>query len=273
MEARIDYGIDAPGVVRSLAAIGALGLVLCGGVLLFGPVLAWVRSAAANALIAALCLLATALVMLWGSKVGKLRLRDRVLGRLPWRGDERVLDVGCGHGLLLIGAAKRLSSGRATGVDIWQRRDQAGNSADATRANIVLEGVADRVELRDADARELPFPDGSFDVVLSSWALHNIEPAPERSRAIAEICRVLKPGGHAALIDIRHTRDYARQLLQLGLVDIRRGWPKFLFVTPTFVLTAAKPASAGRDGVGGRDGATRRSTGSNRVRPNPQREA
>jgi hypothetical protein len=38
--------------------------------------------------------------MLWGSKVGKLRLRDKVLNALRWRGDETVLDVGCGHGLL-----------------------------------------------------------------------------------------------------------------------------------------------------------------------------
>ena len=112
--------------------------------------------------------------MTWGSRVGKLQLPDRVLAKIPWHGDEQVLDVGCGHGLMVIGAAKRLSTGKATGIDIWEKEDQAGNSAAATQANVDREGVAARVELRDADARALPFADASFDVILSSWALHKI---------------------------------------------------------------------------------------------------
>src|SRR5215208_5553655 len=54
------------------------------------------------------------------SKVGKYRECERLLDSIPWRGDEIVLDVGCGRGLLLVGAAKRLRTGRAVGVDIWQ---------------------------------------------------------------------------------------------------------------------------------------------------------
>ena len=65
-----------------------------------------------------------------------------------------MLDVGCGHGLMLIGAAKRLSSGRAIGIDIWQDVDQANNSAAATRRNAELEGVS--VAVRDGDARRIP---------------------------------------------------------------------------------------------------------------------
>src|SRR5205823_1073831 len=114
---------------------------------------------------------------------------------IRWRGDERVLDVGCGHGLMLLGAAKRLTSGRATGIDIWSREDQKANSAEATLENARREGVADRVELLTADAREIPFPDGSFDVVISSFAIHNIYDRAQRGRAIREIARVLKPGG------------------------------------------------------------------------------
>ena len=72
----------------------------------------------------------------------KFRARDALLNAVSWRGDEQVLDVGCGHGLLLIGAAKRLSSGRATGIDIWQDVDQANNSAAATRRNAELESVS-----------------------------------------------------------------------------------------------------------------------------------
>ncbi len=61
--------------------------------------------------------------MIWDSKVGKLWSRDRQLDGLKLRGDELVLDVGCGRGLLLIGAAKRLTTGKAVGVDIWNAED------------------------------------------------------------------------------------------------------------------------------------------------------
>ena len=77
--------------------------------------------------------------MLWGSRVGKLRLRDKLIGSIPWRGDELVLDVGCGHGLLLIAAAKRLRGGKAISVDLWKNQDQADNSREATWRNVEIE--------------------------------------------------------------------------------------------------------------------------------------
>ena len=73
------------------------------------------------------------------------------------------MDVGCGRGLLLIGAAKRLTTGRAIGLDVWRRQDQAGNDPAATIANAQADGVAERVELREGDARQLPFDDQTFD--------------------------------------------------------------------------------------------------------------
>jgi arsenite methyltransferase len=176
-----------------------------------------------------------------GSKVGKLRLRDKMIDSVSWRGDEQVLDVGCGHGLMLIGAAKRLTTGHAEGIDIWQQEDQASNSPRATMENAMREGVADQVELRNADARELPFLDGSFDVVLSSFAIHNIYDAVGREKAIREIHRVLKPGGQLVLADIRHTAQYADILRSLGWNQVNRWFPHFLFITPTRVVRAAKP--------------------------------
>ena len=47
-------------------------------------------------------MLLSAAVMLWGSKVGKLNLRDKVVASLNLKGDEQVLDAGCGHGLMLV---------------------------------------------------------------------------------------------------------------------------------------------------------------------------
>ena len=62
--------------------------------------------------------------MIWTSKVGKVREREALLDRITWSGTERVLDAGCGRGLMLIGAAKRLTTGKATGIDIWQGEDR-----------------------------------------------------------------------------------------------------------------------------------------------------
>jgi cyclopropane fatty-acyl-phospholipid synthase-like methyltransferase len=73
--------------------------------------------------------------MVWSSKVGKLRERERLLDAVPWRGDETVLDVGCGRGLLLTAAARRIPDGKVIGVDIWQEVDQSGNRPEATWAN------------------------------------------------------------------------------------------------------------------------------------------
>jgi len=89
------------------------------------------------------CLLsATSGLMLRSSDVGKLCLRDRLLDGLHLTGNETVLDVSCGHGLLPIGVAKRLPKGKAIGIDLWSQIDQASDSRAATLANAAAEGVA-----------------------------------------------------------------------------------------------------------------------------------
>src|SRR3546814_14905448 len=103
-----------------------------------------------------------------------------------------------------------------------------------------LEGVSERVEVRTADARDLPFDAGSFDVVISSWALHNIAGRDERQRALIEIVRVLKPGGRLLLIDIRHGHEHAEILCECGMAAVKGSAPSFLLVIPTRVITANK---------------------------------
>jgi ubiquinone/menaquinone biosynthesis C-methylase UbiE len=85
------------------------------------------------------------------------------------------------------------------------------------------------VEVRDGDARSLPFADATFDVVVSSLVLHNIPDREERRRAVREIARVLKPGGRVALLDLRHTSDYVYVLRQCGLADACRIPAGFVF--------------------------------------------
>ncbi|MDB6109324.1 MAG: type 11 methyltransferase [Pedosphaera sp.] len=238
-----NYGIDAPKVVLRFFLIGIGGLLFasCAWLTSHNGWLPGTRSLVRPLLTMGLAFLVQGAVMVWGSKVAKLRLRDKVLNAIPWRGDEWVLDVGCGHGLMLIGAAKRLRRGSAIGIDLWQQEDQAGNSPEATWRNVEAEDVTDRVELRNGDARELPFADNTFDVVLSSWALHNIYDRAERATALREIVRVLKPGGRLAIIDIRHTGEYAQILQEHKMLNLIRSRPNFLFVIPTFTLTATKP--------------------------------
>ena len=91
------------------------------------------------------------------SRKGKFEVWARLLSGLGLRGDERVLDLGCGRGAVLLAAAKLIPRGRAVGVDIW-RADQTGNSMQATLANADVEGVADRVELHTRDMTDLAIP-------------------------------------------------------------------------------------------------------------------
>ena len=215
--ARADYGIDAPIAVRNMLIVCALGILS----LITRKAGLWGEESPIAYLglpltSAGLACGVMAVWMICSSKWGKVRERETYLDLLAWRGDERVLDVGCGRGLFLIGAAKRLTTGRAVGIDIWQAEDLSGNQPEATSSNARIEGVADRVEVRTADARKLPFDDASFDVVLSSAALHNIYDAGERQTAVREIARVLKVGGRVLIADVRHTRDYARALRDAG---------------------------------------------------------
>jgi len=128
------------------------------------------------------------------------RARRQMLDAIAWRGDERVLDVGCGNGFLLVEAAKRLSTGTAIGIDAW--KTGAGDQrAETARRNAYLEGVGDRVEIKDADARQMPFPSQSLDVIVSSLMLHHAGGSADRHRVLAEMLRVLKPGGKIVLYD------------------------------------------------------------------------
>ena len=82
-----------------------------------------------------------------------------------------------------------------TGIDLWSTHDQSGNARDVTLRNAALEGVSDRIDIETGDMRALPFPDGTFDVVVSSLAIHNISSNAARAQAIAEAWRVLKRAG------------------------------------------------------------------------------
>lgn len=251
---RPDYGIDAPGVVRNLLVAGSVSLVVtvvCFSGLL--PRTELTRFLSRNGTVLAIACLGMGGYMYYSSKFGKVSEREWLLGLITWKGDETVLDVGCGLGVMVIGAAKRLTTGTATGIDIWQTQDLSGNHPDAALENARREGVADRVIIKTADMRQIPFPDGHFDVIVSNAAIHNVYKADERAAAVREIARVLKPGGACILADVRHEAQYAGVLRENGVTDLRRRdssitSPFFAVVSlgraRPFVLVGRKPSAS-----------------------------
>jgi ubiquinone/menaquinone biosynthesis C-methylase UbiE len=242
-----DYGVDGS-FHRVSARVQGLGVAAASTTLLVWAVISLGRGKRVQATLAGMGgtgLLAGIGLWIYATRAGKFRVWDRILDDLRLQGDETLLDIGCGRGAVLCTAAKRLPRGRAIGVDLWQA-DQTGNSAQATRANAVLENVADRVELHTADMTALPLPDDSVDVIVSNLAIHNIPTRDGRRRALTEAVRVLRPGGRLAIADLWETRTHAAQLRELGWPNVQHrnlGWRMWYGGpwTATYLVTATKP--------------------------------
>jgi arsenite methyltransferase len=240
---RADYGYDAPyfPVIFGLLSV-ATGL---------GATISWwqgpIRPAVRMTLYFVFFLANTS-SFLYTTRRGKFPEWDRILDHLHLRGDEEVLDMGCGRGAVLTAVARSLTTGRVTGVDIWSTTDQSGNASDVTLLNASLEGVSDRVRIDTGDMRALPYPNAAFDLVVSSLAIHNIRSNADRKQAIVEGFRVLKPGGRIVIADIRATAMYEEVLRALGASNVERrrlGW-RFWWGNPfagTTLLTASKASA------------------------------
>ncbi|MFL5995254.1 MAG: class I SAM-dependent methyltransferase, partial [Streptomyces sp.] len=106
---------------------------------------------------------------------------DAVLGLIP-DGTRRLLDVGCGTGIVTRRLASARPGLRITGADLTL--GMARTAVARLPGAIVL-----------ADSRRLPFPDHAFDAVTSVWLLHVLGDAPDVRATLAECARVLRPGG------------------------------------------------------------------------------
>lgn len=224
---RGSYGFDAPFAPAFLTAMAVLYVVLA---IISGTRKFW---------LAATCILAVDALYIYTTRRGKFAAWAQLLGQLNLRGDERILDLGCGRGAVLLLAARHLTTGRAVGVDLWRRVDQSGNSLEATRRNAIAEGVDDRVELHTANMMALPFEDDSFDLVVSNFAIHNISGRVGREKAVSEAVRVLRPGGRLLIVDVRGTRRHRAQLARVGMTEVARRMLGWRLMAP--LVTATKP--------------------------------
>jgi ubiquinone/menaquinone biosynthesis C-methylase UbiE len=112
---------------------------------------------------------------------------------------DSVLEVGCGEGEL----AERMTADLAAQVIAI---DQSERMVELARARGVDAFVG--------DVQELPFADGSFDVVVAAWMLYHV---PDLDRGIGELARVLRPGGR--LVAATNSSDHLREMLELAGVD------------------------------------------------------
>jgi len=237
-----EYGFDEPVWPLFFGLLGVLFLLL--GFLSFWafaiPVLGVI------CFVCAILFLFTAASYVYTTRRGKFQVWADILLRLGLRGDEHIIDLGCGRGAVLLMVASLLPRGKATGIDVWKVHEQSGNALSVTQQNAEREGVSGNVALHTADMQQLPFSDGSFDLVVSSLAIHNIRNPEGRKQALSEAARMLKPGGRLVVADF-FTRHYGECLRELGMTDVTHrslDW-RFWYGGPWAVprlLSARKPS-------------------------------
>lgn len=156
----------------------------------------------------------------------RLKARDKFLGVIPWQGNETVLDVGCGNGILTMGAAKRLKTGKVIGTDIWTE-GSGDNTLEAFLENARIEGVADRVEIQNENVIQLPYENEIIDIIISGLTIHHL--GFDTEKGMQEMIRVLKPGGWIAIYDEPSTIFYSAKLMRKFGLKVEKKYVDMVF--------------------------------------------
>lgn len=189
----------------------------------------------------------------WHSKVVlHWQMSQKMVGMVgDWCNVKTALDIGCGRGILLNAVARQLkkegSSGRVVGIDLWLAGQEA---MSATLKTATIEGVQEYVTCRSGDARNLPFMDNYFDVVVSAGFLHTVgrefghkspAAAAERAKALQEVVRVLKAGGMAVIWDLMYVHEYVQRLNELKMQEIKVCDSGRTFMAQSQIVSFRKP--------------------------------
>jgi SAM-dependent methyltransferase len=138
----------------------------------------------------------------------------------------RILDIGCGNGHLAISLAKQAGERHVTGLDFWGSAWEY--SKETCERNAAIEGVGERTTFVRGSASALPFENGDFEGVVSCLTFHEVRDLEDKTAALAEALRVLRPGGRFVFLDLfSDPGAYPRQeligerLVAAGAVDVR----------------------------------------------------
>ena len=148
--------------------------------------------------------------------------------RAVWDGKGKVLDIGTGLGQAAIKVARRFPEARVIGVDTWTRFwGLWGMTKEGAEKNARIVNVDDCCTFRKGNALNLPFEEGEFQLVVSSFVFHEIH-VPDRTVILREVIRVLAPGGYFVICDlfprgykVRNVSELLRKVEGLGIKDVR----------------------------------------------------
>lgn len=200
-------------------------------------------------LLLAALLIAQAMFSLNMSRRGKFLIWERLANGLALEGDEMVLDVGCGLGLSTISIAKVLPEGELFGLDRFVAREADVDARAVAEQNAIENGVGSRIEFLVGSPEELPFDDGSFDLVMTNGMLRTHRSKDDRARLLGEMWRTVVPGGRLLLVDTQHGNEYRGVLATLGAIDVEMwslgpdGWSGSPFYASR-AITARRPLEA-----------------------------
>jgi arsenite methyltransferase len=240
---RRGYGVDEPRTIAELGVAGVLCVAV--GVLVSKYTIASAPKTADTAIIVGpgvgFLIFVVAAALYWSSRLGKAREMSKIVNDIPWGGEEVVLDLGCGRGLAMVMAAKRLTTGYALGVDTWPASRLSGNDPKSIGANAESEGVESMVSAAKGFSAQLPLADRSVDVILSGAGLHHLVPPKLRGALFAEMARVLKDGGRVGILDAGNGPEYSALLNRTGLRDVQMHRIRFAGFPPFHIVLARKP--------------------------------
>jgi ubiquinone/menaquinone biosynthesis C-methylase UbiE len=159
----------------------------------------------------------------YGRLVAPLEHKPRMLGleKAGIQPQDKVLEVAVGPGVTLTEILKRVDRTTVVhGVDLSPKM------LEKARRRVSAAGYAN-VDLREADARQLPFPDGAFDVLYNSYMLDLI-PLQDMPVVLGEYARVLKPGGRLVLVNMSKEKGGGRTWWERLYVRLPARWAPYL---------------------------------------------
>jgi len=221
---RANYGVYGSWTAYALFAAMAVLTLLLVSFTVFLRILFIVAFATSVALLTLLLLI---------PQIFYARRRIRIVHEVITAGkigaDDHILDLGTGRGFLAIEIAKAVKGCSTVGIDVWSMPAKGeihkgfvlGNTKENAERNAQLEGVSDNVKFRRADARELPFESESFDVVISSFVMHQIVYSAGGHRVFEETYRVLKPEGRLVIVDAFISGGTTQKLLESGFKEMQ----------------------------------------------------